>query len=85
MNYFPLPLPLFTPSLNNFITDPLCFLTAYKSCDLLPDLARTSDSKNPDPYYYVLRAECILNFFEKIRNKKAYLYLFFMKTYVMKT
>ena len=39
------------PPLTNFVIYPLCFLTAYKSCDILPFLAGTSDSKNPDPYY----------------------------------
>ena len=37
------------PTLTNFTTHPLCFLTAYKSYDAA--LAGTSDSKNPDPYY----------------------------------
>ena len=49
-----LPLPLFTPSLTNFVIHPLYFLTAYKSCDVLPVLAGTSDSKNPDPYYWLI-------------------------------
>ena len=31
---------------------PLCFLTAYKSCDIVPVLAGSSDPKNPDPYYW---------------------------------
>ena len=37
--------------LTNFVIHPLCFLTAYKSYDVLPVLAGTSDSKNADPYY----------------------------------
>ena len=39
------------PPLTNFSTHPLGFITAYKSYDVLPVLAGTSDSKNPDPYY----------------------------------
>ena len=35
------------PSLTNFVIYPLCFLTAYKSCDVLPVLSGTSDSKSP--------------------------------------
>ena len=34
--------PPFVP-LPNFVIYPLCFLTPYKSCDILPALARTSD------------------------------------------
>ena len=33
------------------LSHPLCFLTAYKSCDILLVLAGPSDPKNPDPYY----------------------------------
>ena len=43
----------------NFIIYPLCFLAAYESCDIVPVLAGTLDSKNPDPYYspYSLRSQ----------------------------
>ena len=37
------------PPLTNFSTHPLGFITAYKSYDVLPVLAGTSDSKNPEP------------------------------------
>ena len=40
-----------TPTLTDFVTLPLCFLTAYKSSDILPLLAGTPDSKYTDPDY----------------------------------
>ena len=50
----PLFTPRYHPPLTKLITDPLCFLTAYKSCEVLPVFAGTSDSKNPDPFYSVV-------------------------------
>ena len=41
-----------TLSHSNVITYPHCFLTAYKMTSRPSVLAGTSDSKNPDPYYY---------------------------------
>ena len=55
--YFPSPFTVVytkvaPPPFTNFVTYPLCFFTAYKSYDVVPFLAGTMDSKNPDPYYF---------------------------------
>ena len=41
-----------TPSLPNFVTNPLWFLTAYEMMSRPSILAWASDSKNPDLYYF---------------------------------
>ena len=61
------------PPLTNLITHHLCFLTAYKSCEVLHVLAGTPDSKNPDPYYSassVKYTNQLIYFTCEIRNRQ---------------
>ena len=51
------------PPFANFVTHPLSYLTAYKSCDVLPVLAGMSDLKNSDPYYS--KGEVTLNCYQQ--------------------
>ena len=47
-----------TPSLPNFVTHPLCFLTAYKMTSRPSVLAWAPDSKNPDLHFLYFDRTC---------------------------
>ena len=66
-----------TPSLANFVNHPPCFLTAYKSYDVLPVLAGKSDSKNKDPYYYNTKVRLQIELLSKEQIQKNIDALFF--------
>ena len=51
------------PPLTNDVIYSLCFLTAYKMMSRPSVLAGMSDSKNPDPYYFLCGCSCIFYLF----------------------